>query len=151
MIVKFVPKPDVNSCTLFAPVGEFKNNVLKDNSVRFSVRFETKTYLDFSVQAGQCRFSYNEKSPYSVANNLTLVEKKEWSYFSGRQKVDNYFKRTKKQNLEVMKNHIVSLTEQMLNDFHITELVNLDTFVISIELPQELMEHIDRQLSASRG
>jgi len=142
MIVKFLERPSVNQHTLFAPVGEFKNNVLKDNSVRFSVRFQTKTYLDFSVQAGSCRFSYNEKSPYSVANNLTLVEKKEWSYLSGRQKVDRYFKLTKKQNVEVMKNHIVSLTEEMLNDFHITELVNLDTFTLNIELPDELLVQV---------
>lgn len=151
MIVKFVPKPEINSCTLFSGIPEFKETLIKENRVRFSVRFETKTHLDFSVQAGSCRFRYNEHSEFSRDNNLTLVEKKDWSYLSGQQTINNYFKRTKKQNLEVMKNHIISLTEKMLKDMHIETLVNMDTFVLNIELPQELMEHIDRQLSASRG
>lgn len=142
MIVKFSKKPEVTQFTLFAPAGQFKETVMKNNSVKFDVRFHTKTYLDFAVQAGDCRFSYNDDSHYSVANNLTLVEKKDWSYLSGRQKVDRYFKLTKKQNVETMKNHIISLTEKMLSDFHITELVNLDTFTINIYLPAELLAQV---------
>jgi len=142
MIVNFLAKPQTTSFTLFSPIGQFKETILKNNSVKFDVRFHTKTYLDFSVQAGEGRFSFNEDSHYSVANNLTLVEKKEWSYMSGRQKIDRYFKLTKKQNVEVMKNHIISLTERMFEDFHITELINKDTFVINIYLPAELLAQV---------
>ena len=141
MITKFVSKPTSNQWTLFGGIPEFKKEITDANSIRVCVSFHTKTYLNFSLQAGTTRFGYNEHSSYSRDNKLTLVEKRDWSIMSGCQTINHYFKLTKKQNLEVMKNHITSLVEQVMSELHIDPR-NKDTFTINIELPSELMEKV---------
>ena len=142
MIVTFVANPGSNEWTLLGGIPEFKKEILNSNSIRVGVSFHTKTYLDISLQAGKTRFSYNERSQYSIDNKLTLVEKKDWNMLIGYQTINHYFKLTKKQNLEVMKNHIESLVKQMINDLHIEGLYNEKTFILNIELPSELMEKV---------
>lgn len=142
MIVKFVPKPNIKSYTLFSKAEELKKGICNSNSVRYSVKFITKTYLNISIEAGEATFKLNEPSEYSIANNIKLVTKTGWNYFHGSQSVNHYFKLTKKQNLEMLKNHIISLTEKVLSDLYLNEVVNLDTFVIEIELPNELYSQV---------
>jgi hypothetical protein len=142
MITTFVETPRSNEWTLFGGIPEFKKEILNSNSIRVSVSFHTKTYLNFSLQAGKTRFAYNERSQYSIDNKLTLVEKKDWNMLSGQQTINHYFKLTKKQNIEVMKNHIESLVKQMINDLHIEGLYNEKTFILNIELPSALMEKV---------
>ncbi|MFA6569978.1 MAG: hypothetical protein WCT77_01940 [Bacteroidota bacterium] len=141
MNIKFVKIPEVRSFTLFGGIPELKTNIIKENKIYFDISFHTKTRLSLSIQSGTVTFRLNEHSEYSLANNLTFVEEKSWSYFHGQQTVNNYFKLTKKQNMQVLKNHILSLTEKLFIDLHLNELVNKDTFEIEVRTPIELLNN----------
>ena len=143
MKVKYVPVPLNKTITLFSPVTDLKMNIIEDNKIRFSISFFTKTRLNILVEAGQTSFKLNEHSQYSKENNLTLVEKKDWNYFSGKETINHYFKLTKKQNLKEFEKHIVSLTETvLLKDLHLNGLIDKETFIIEIELPSNLLEQV---------
>jgi len=143
MKVRYIPVPRVKSHTLFAPVSDLKKNIINSNKVTFSVRYLTKTRLNVSVEAGNSSFKLNEHSKYSRDNNLTLVEKKDWNYFSGSETINHYFKLTKKQNLKEFEKHIVSLTETVLfKDLHLNELIDKENFVIEIEMTNDLLEQV---------
>ena len=143
MKVKYVPVPLSKTITLFSPATDLKKNIINDNKVTFSVRYFTKTRLNVSVEAGKTSFKLNEHSDYSRANNLNLVEKKDWNYFSGRETINHYFKLTKKQNLKEFEKHIISLTETVLiKDLHLDGLIDRQNFVIEIEMTNDLLEQV---------
>jgi len=141
MIVKYVDRPFSRTLTLFGKAGELKESIVAYNSIRFIVRHETKTHLSISIISGSVSFKLNEQSPFSEENNLTMITKTEWNYFHGHQSVNHYFKLTKKQNAKVLENHIVSLTEKYIFEaMHLDTLINKDTFIIEIELPDDLRD-----------
>lgn len=140
MKIKLVKVPMVKSYTLFSRTSQFKENILKDNMVRFSARFFTKTRLNISVESGESSFKFNEISDYSRKNDVTLVKKEDWNFFSGCGTVNHYFKLTKKQNMKVFIEHIKSLAEQLFTDLHINDLINRETFIIELEMTNDLLE-----------
>jgi hypothetical protein len=137
MNIEFVKRPDNYSTTLFSGESEFSKKVLTENKCIVDLNFMTKTYLSIAVRSGSFAFRMNYDSDYSKANNLTLVEKKDFSYFTGEHTVNKYFKVTKKQNTEVLKNHILSLMDLVFSHFHIHELINKDSFKITVWTPSE--------------
>ena len=141
MRLQIVDRPFSRSITLFAPAADLKKHIIETNKIRFIVRHETKTHLSLSVIGGHASFKVNEPSDYSTQNGLTLVRKEDWSYLSGRRTVNHYFKLTKKQNMDILFNHIESLTRGLiLRDSHIEDQVDLNTFMIEVELPDDLLE-----------
>ena len=140
MEIKLVKVPMVKSHTLFSPVAHFKANILKDNMVRFGARYFSKTRLDITVESGQSSFKFNEISEYARENNLTLVKKEDWNFFSGQGTINHYFKLTKKQDMKVFIEHIKSLAEQLFTDLHINDLIKRETFIIELEMTNDLLE-----------
>jgi hypothetical protein len=141
MRLQIVERPFSRSITLFAPAAELKQHVVSHNKIRFIVRHETKTHLSLSVVGGAASFKVNEESDYSRQVGLKFVTKTDWNYFSGRQSVNHYFKLNKKQNMDILFNHIESLTRGLiLRDSHIEDQVDKNTFMIEVELPDDLLE-----------
>lgn len=140
MRLQIVERPFSETITLFAPAKDLKEYIVKYDKIKFKVRHETKTYLSLSVIGGKASFKVNEESDYSKKLGLKLVTKKEQNYFSGRQSVNHYFKLTKKQNMEILFNHIESLTRGLiLRDSGIDGLVDKNNFIIEVELPDDLL------------
>lgn len=140
MRIMIVERPSSYTTTLFSGAGELKDNIIKNNSVRFKVRHHTKTQLSLSVYSGTVSFTINSESEYSKENNLKFVQKIEMNFFAGRQEVHNYLKLSKKQDVSVLLNHIKSLTTGMLfKDLHIEKLIDREDFIIEVELPDDLM------------
>jgi len=141
MRLKVVERPFSKSFTLFAPAKNLKDYIVKNNKIKFEVRQETKTHLSLSVIGGSASFRVNEESDYSRKVGLKFVTKTDWNYFMGRQTVNHYFKLTKRQNMEILFDHIESLTRGLiLRDSGIDELVDKDNFIIEVELPDDLLE-----------
>ena len=137
MKIEFVKTPDSFSTTLFGSDADFKKNILAENKCIVELVFMTKTYLSIAIRRGSSAFRMNYDSDYSKANNLILVEKKYFSYFTGEHTVNKYFKVTKKQNKEVLKNHILSLMDLVFSQFHAHDLINKDAFQITVWEPSE--------------
>lgn len=136
----FVRQTPVKSFTLLGKQDSFAKDVLRENEIVVDMHFISKTMISLSVQSGENRYKINYKSEYSEKNNLTLVEKIENNYFTGTRNINYYFKYTKKQNLEVLKNHIESLIEWLLSFLHIRNSVDYDNFLIKIEVPNNIWE-----------
>jgi len=142
MKLSFVKKPMTRSFTLGSTSEDLKKNILITHKIFFDVYFLTKTHISLLIQSGEASFRYNAHSDYSRANNLTFVEKREWSYFTGTQSVNQYFKLTKKQNLEVLGKHILSLTEKVLHDLGITAIVDQDILQVRVWIPEKLLSQV---------
>lgn len=142
MKVKLVKVPMVKNHTMFSPIANFKTNIIKKNSVRFSVRYTTKTRLNITVESGESSFKFNKTSEYSRENDLTLVKKEDWNFLTGTGTINHYFKLTKKQNMKMFIEHIKSLAEQLFTDLHINDLINRETFIIELEMTNDLLEQV---------
>ena len=141
MLLKIVERPFSESIILFAPADDLKRSIIETNKIRFKVRHETKTQLTLSVIGGKTAFKVNEESDYSRQAGLKFATKTDWNYFMGRQSTNHYFKLTKKQNMDILFNHIESLTRGLiLRDSHIDTLVDKDNFVIEVEMADDLLE-----------
>ena len=141
MILKIVERPSIRHTTLFSGQPELRQNIVKNNSIRFIIRHETKTQLSLSIHSGTTSFKVNSVSDYAKQKNLTFVTKTEMNYFHGQTESNHYFKLTKKQNMGVLFDHIESLTRGLiLRDLYIDKLVDKNTFVIEVEMPDDLLE-----------
>lgn len=134
-----VRKPSSRSFTLFAPISELREAVIKENKIYFDIYFHTKTRLSLSIQGGSASFKVNQHSKYSTENNLKFDTERGYSMLSGQHTVNEYFKLSKKQNVEVLKKHILSLMDYLFDTLAINEVVNKDTFEIICYTPQELL------------
>ena len=139
MNISFVKFPDNYCTTLFSKGSDFAKNLVADNKCIVDLCFMTKTHLSIGIRVGNEAFRMNYESAYSKENNLTLVEKTDFSYFTGEHTTNKYFKVTKKQNKQVLKNHIISLMDLVFNHFYIGELINKDTFEVTVWTPKELL------------
>lgn len=134
-----IRKPSSNSFTLFAPISLLRDAVVKENKIYFDIHFHTKTRLSISIQGGSATFKVNQHSKYSKANKLKFDTKKGYSMLLGQPTVNEYFKLSKKQNVEVLKKHILSLMDYLLDTLGIRTLVDVDNFEIICHTPQELL------------
>ncbi len=132
MRIVFEKAPSSRHITLFGDVSNVKETILAENKLTFETYFKTKTHVSISVVANTNTFKVNEHSEYSKEHDLRFVTKTGYSYFSGRQTVDNYFVFNKKQNKEVLRNHIESLTEGILKDFHIDTIIDKHNFNVIV-------------------
>jgi len=139
MKLSMVRKPSTRSFTLFAPITELRDAVVKENRIYFDIVFHTKTRLSISIQGGSATFKVNEHSQYSRENNLKFDLEKNFSYFTGQTSENYYFKLSKKQNVEVLKKHILSLMDYLFDTLGIKDSVNKDTFEIICYTPAELL------------
>jgi len=140
MKIKFVKVPMVKSHTMFSHTDHFKKNIIRNNMVRFGARYISKTRLNITVESGQSSFKFNEISKYAKENDLTLVKKEDWNFFTGTGTINHYFKLTKKQDIKVFIEHIKSLAEQLFTDLYINDLINKETFIIELEMTNDLLE-----------
>ena len=135
-----VKSPSSRSFTLFGDESNFAADIVKANKITVDIYFMSKTRVSLSIQSGQTRFKMNYESKFSTDNNITLVTKTELSYLTGKTTVSKYFKYTKKQNFEVLKKHIESNIEWLLDFLHIRSLVDYDNFIIEIEVPNSIWD-----------
>ena len=135
-----VKSPSSRSFTLFGDESNFAADIVKANKITVDIYFMSKTHVSLSIQSGPARFKMNYESKFSTDNNITLVTKAEHSYFTGKTTVSKYFKYTKKQNFEVLKKHIESNIEWLLDFLHIRSLVDYDNFIIEIEVPNSIWD-----------
>jgi hypothetical protein len=139
MKLSMVRKPSSRSFTLFAPITELRDAVVKENKIYFDIVFHTKTRLSISIQGGSATFKVNQHSKFSTENNLKFDTEKNFSYFTGQHSVNEYFKLSKKQNVEVLKGHILSLMDYLIETLGIEGQINKDTFEIICYTPHELL------------
>jgi len=132
-------KPMVREFTLFAPISELREAVVKNNSIFVDIVYHTKTRLSLSIQGGSATFKVNHHSKYSTDNNLNLHEETGMNFFSGQRSTNLYFKLTKKQNVEVLKEHILSLVDGLFDSLGIRELVDTGNFEITCYTPKDLL------------
>lgn len=135
-----VKSPSSRSFTLFGDESNFAADIVKANKITVDIYFMSKTHVSLSIQSGPARFKMNYESKFSTDNNITLVTKTELSYLTGKTTVSKYFKYTKKQNFEVLKKHIESNIEWLLDFLHIRSLVDYDNFIIEIEVPNSIWD-----------
>ena len=132
-------KPMSRSFTLFAPISELRDAVVNEHKIYFDIVYHTKTRLSLSIQGGSATFKVNHHSDYSTENNLKFDLEKGFSYFTGQHTENYYFKVTKKQNVEILKQHILSLTDGLFHSLGITDIVSKDNFEIICYTPAELL------------
>lgn len=134
-----VRKPSTWSSTLCAPISELKDAVIKENKIYLHIMFRTKTRLSITVQGGSAAFTVNQHSEYSKTNNLKFDSERGYNYLTGNITDNGYFKLSKKQNVEVLKKHILSLMDYLLDSLDIRHSVDADNFEIICYTPQELL------------
>ena len=138
MKINFVKNPPVIQFSMMGEVPSLKEYLINNHQVDLDLHFKTKTYIGISVQAGTTRFGYDVESDYSKENNLSMVKKIEMNYFYGESFERVYFKLTKKQNEEVLREHLLSLGKKLLHDLHLQELISDDSFTLNVYTPNSL-------------
>lgn len=116
-----------------------KQDIISDNSFDIRVSRKTKTRLYLNLHKNMNSYSVNYLSTYAKENNLTFDSDTHANYISCGIETHHYFKLTKKQNIDVLKKHILSLSEDIIDNLlHIGDLVNKDTFEVNVYLPSDL-------------
>ena len=139
MNIKFDSKPMMTETSIGDTALNLKNGIINNNAVIFELYMRGKTQLSIHVRSGKTSFKMNEMSEYAIQNNLKFNTKNEISYLYGGTATNHYFKLTKKQNKEQLTNHLLSLTDMLFKDLAIGDLVNRDTFNITVWTPKEIL------------
>ncbi len=121
VIINPIQEPMFTSFTLCADINKEKLAIAKEVTVE--ARLESKTRVSTSLQFGEARVTINKEM---IGFNFDGVSS--FSYFSGESSTSHFFKKSKKQNLDVYLEYLkVNLENIMVNYFNL----DIDTLTVN--------------------
>lgn len=120
--IEIIDRPSSYSYTLMGDVN--KELLLKNKEVTVRGSFITKTRITTSLQVGNSNHSINFK-----LDNFKTDEVEVFSYFTGERTYPNYFKKSKKQDVDSYIQYVKGVVTIAL-----TEYLNLDLDKVNVKL-----------------
>lgn len=106
IVVKFKDSEKYENSFIIDGKGAFSFLTEKDSTPAVQICLHTKTSVDITLFAGRHITSLNVKLP---EENFSSIDKSTMSFLDGERHMRNYFKVTKKQGVDALKEHIANV------------------------------------------
>ena len=127
--IKHSPQPPcVVSCYMHGDVNRMKRNIEQNGTAHISVRKRTKTTVDIDLWYDEDRFAVAHIP--TGAEKFKFVEASQYSFFDCASSTRHYFRISKKQNLQELKEYL----ELVLGELNLSvDTLNVEMNIIGVE------------------